>query len=308
MIERIQDFYNALPAELFDDPTVFAAPLYLFIILVEVLIIRSKQLDLYQAKDSAASISTAIGVVVVGAGSKILAYLGLLWIYQYRIFEFDISLWWYWVVLFFAEDFTFYWHHRLSHHIRVLWAAHVAHHSSQKLNYSVALRQSWVEVYYKYIFWTWLPLVGFHPLHIFLFMSFNAIFQFWPHTQLIRNVGILEWVFNTPSHHRVHHSSNVVYLDRNHAGILIIWDRLFGTFQKELDEQPCVYGITNNIDSFNPLVIESHEYVSLWKDLKRATRLSDKLKYIFKPPGWSHDGPDKTSDNMRRLADLKSVK
>lgn len=305
MIEQIQIFYNTLPAELFNDPIVIAGPIYLFIIFVEALVVRHKQLELYQTKDSAASISTALGVIVVGAGSKILAYVGLMWIYQFRIFDFDFGIWWYWVVLFFAEDFSFYWHHRLSHHIRVLWAAHVAHHSSQKLNYSVALRQSWVEVYYKFIFWTWLPLIGFHPLHIFLFMSFNAIFQFWPHTQLIKNIGFLEWIFNAPSHHRVHHSSNVLYLDRNHAGILIIWDRMFGTFQKELDEEPCVYGITNNIDSFNPLVIESHEYVSLWKDFKRADKISDKLKYIFKPPGWSHDGPDKTSDNMRKLA--KSV-
>jgi len=313
MLDKLQQFLASLPDELFDDPIVIAAPVYFLFIFTEVFIDARKQFPergpsdkLYQLKDSLASISTALGVVIVGSLSKILAFFVLWAIYQFKIFDFDTSQWWYWVVLFFAEDFSFYWHHRMSHQIRMLWAAHVCHHSSQKLNFSVALRQSWVEVYYKFIFWLWLPLVGFHPLHVFMFMSINAIFQFFPHTQLIRRIPVYEWFFNAPAHHRVHHASNIRYLDRNHAGILIIWDKMFGTFQQELDEEPCIYGITNNISTFNPLRMQSHEYVSLWNDMKSADKLSDKIKYLLKPPGWSHNGPDKTSDNMRREAGIIS--
>ena len=302
MIEKLQSLYNTVPSELYDDPTVIAGPIFALIILTEVLISRRNRKDLYEFKDSAASFGTSIGVVLIGSVTKTLAFLVMFAIYQHRIFDFDFGIWWYWVLLFFMEDFSFYWHHRLSHQIRVLWAAHMNHHSSQKLNYTVAIRQSWVEICYKYVFWLWLPLLGFHPIHVLLFQACNAVFQFWPHTQLIRKVGIIEWVFNTPSHHRVHHSSNPIYLDRNHAGILIIWDRMFGTFQKELDEEPCVYGITNNITTFNPLKFQALGYIDLWKDIARADSFKDKLNYLFKPPGWSHDGPDRTSDTIRKLA------
>ena len=302
MFEKLHSILDTVPKELYDDPIMFAGPVFALIILTEVVISIQRKQELYEFKDSAASFGTTVGVVLIGSVTKTGAYLVMMAVYQFRIFDFDVAMWWYWVLLFFAEDFTFYWHHRLSHEIRVLWAAHVNHHSSQKLNYSVAIRQSWVEVIYKYIFWLWLPLIGFDPLYILLFQSFNIIYQFWPHTQLIRKVGPIEWIFNTPSHHRVHHSSNAIYLDRNHAGILIIWDRMFGTFQVELDEEPCVYGITNNINTFNPLKFQALGYIDLWKDISRAEKVSDKLKYIFKPPGWSHDGPDKTSANIRKLA------
>jgi len=307
MLEYIQSFMDRVPDELYDDPLLFAGPVFALIILTEVIINWRQRRELYEFKDSAASFGTSAVVVGLGSVSKTLAFLALMSIYQYRIFDFDIGVWWYFVLLFFAEDFTFYWHHRLSHQIRVLWAAHVNHHSSQEMNYTVAIRQSWVEVFYKYIFWLWLPLMGFHPLHILLFQSFNAIFQFWPHTQLIRKVGFIEWIFNTPSHHRVHHSSNAVYLDRNHAGILIIWDRMFGTYQEELDEEPCVYGITNNITTYNPFKFQALGYIELWKDVSRAEKFSDKLRYIFNPPGWSHDGPDRTSDTVRKLAKEKAA-
>lgn len=304
MFEKLHSILDTVPKELYDDPIMFAGPVFALIIFTEVVISIQRKRELYEFKDSAASFGTTVGVVLIGSVTKTGAYLVMMAVYQFRLFDFDVAMWWYWVLLFFAEDFTFYWHHRLSHEIRVLWAAHVNHHSSQKLNYSVAIRQSWVEVIYKYIFWLWLPLIGFDPLYILLFQSFNVIYQFWPHTQLIRKVGPLEWIFNTPSHHRVHHSSNAIYLDRNHAGILIIWDRMFGTFQEELDEEPCVYGITNNINTFNPLKFQALGYIDLWKDISQAEKISDKLRYIFKPPGWSHDGPDKTSSNLRREAHL----
>jgi sterol desaturase/sphingolipid hydroxylase (fatty acid hydroxylase superfamily) len=198
------------------------------------------------------------------------------------------------------DDFTFYWHHRLSHEFRILWAAHVNHHSSEQYNLSTALRQCWTEILYKYIFFLWLPFLGFHPMMVLTQISINLIFQFWVHTKLIKKLPpFIEFLFNTPSHHRVHHASNVRYLDRNHAGTLIIWDRIFGTFAEEKDEEPVVYGITTNIDTYNPLKIATHEYASLWRDIREAPRFSDKLKYIFYAPGWSQNGKTLTARQMR---------
>jgi sterol desaturase/sphingolipid hydroxylase (fatty acid hydroxylase superfamily) len=222
---------------------------------------------------------------------------------------FNLGWHWYaWVLIIFADDFTFYWHHRLSHEIRILWAAHVNHHSSQTLNLATALRQSWAEQLYKYFWWFWLPLVGFEPLMILMMMSISLIYQYWVHTELIKRLPVwYEFLFNTPSHHRVHHASNVRYLDQNHAGILVIWDRTFGTFARESDDEKPVYGITKNINTYNLFKIASHEFVDLWADVKRAPTFKDKLKYIFYPPGWSHDGPDLRARTLRRhLAEHKN--
>ncbi|MFT6760369.1 MAG: sterol desaturase/sphingolipid hydroxylase (fatty acid hydroxylase superfamily), partial [Psychroserpens sp.] len=221
-----------------------------------------------------------------------------LFLHQFAIFDIGYQ-WWAWVLLFFADDLSFYWHHRLSHHIRILWAAHINHHSSENYNLAVALRQSWTELFYKYIFWLWLPILGFEPVMIFMMMGFSLIYQFWVHTKTIKSLGPLEWIMNTPSHHRVHHASNTRYLDRNHAGILIIWDRIFGTFQKEEETDPVVFGITSNIHTHNLFKIAFHEFQSIWKDIKSAPNLKTKLGYIFMPPGWSHDGRSKTSDQLR---------
>jgi sterol desaturase/sphingolipid hydroxylase (fatty acid hydroxylase superfamily) len=246
-----------------------------------------------------------VGVLFIGAPMKILAFFVFSWLHPWapesfrQFLTFDNP--WMWVLLFFADDFTFYWHHRLSHQIRLLWSAHENHHSAPTYNLAVALRQSWTEILYKYIFWLWLPLVGFPPVAILMMMSFSLIYQFWVHTELIRSLGPLEWVLNTPSHHRVHHASNIRYLDRNHAGTLIIWDRLFGTFQAEDPAEPVVYGIRRPLASHNPFVIAFHEYGHLWKDLKKARSWSERLGYLFRPPGWSPDGSSLTADQLRAL-------
>ena len=203
-----------------------------------------------------------------------------------------------WGLLLLADDVTFYWYHRLAHQIRFFWAAHVQHHSSEHMNFSVALRQSWGEPFIKFLFYIWLPFIGFNPVYILIMQAISLVYQFFPHTKLVGKLGPIEWIFNTPSHHRVHHATQVQYLDKNHAGILIIWDRMFGTFQKEI-EVP-TYGITVNINSFNPLKIASHEYISLWQDIRRAKKLSHKIKYLINPPGWSHDGENRTSKELQR--------
>ena len=280
-----------------NDPTVFAIPVFIALIIIEVVINAKKNLNLYKIKDSTANITMGLGSVVIGLLTKTFAFFVFLWIYQFRLFEIP-NAWWMWGLLLLADDVTFYWYHRLAHQIRFFWAAHVQHHSSEHMNFSVALRQSWGEPFIKFLFWIWLPFIGFNPVYILIMQAISLVYQFIPHTKLIGKLGPIEWVFNTPSHHRVHHATQVQYLDKNHAGILIIWDRMFGTFQKEI-EVP-TYGITVNINSFSPLKIASHEYISLWQDIRRAKKFSDKIKYLINPPGWSHDGENRTSKELQR--------
>jgi sterol desaturase/sphingolipid hydroxylase (fatty acid hydroxylase superfamily) len=278
----------------------YAIPFFLLLIGIEVVVSIREQRDSYVFKDAAASISMGIGSAIINFGMKGVAYAVYLYLYEFRLFEIGWQ-WWAWVLLFFADDFTFYWHHRLSHEVRLLWAAHVNHHSSVNYTLATALRQSWAELFYKYIWWLWLPLVGFEPLMILMMMSISLIYQFWVHTEYIdRFPFFIEAIFNTPSHHRVHHASNIRYLDRNHAGILIIWDKLFGTFAPELKEEKPVYGITTNIHTYNPLKIASHEFLALWHDIKSSRGAINKLKYMLYSPGWSADGIDQRAKTLRK--------
>ena len=281
------------------DPLTYAVPFFLLLIGLEVLLTVRDKLEAYDLKDSLANMAMGLGSSVIELGTKTAAYFVFAWLHQFALFESIGWQWWAWVLCFFLEDFTFYWHHRLSHEIRFLWASHINHHSSQKFNLSVALRQSWGERFYKYFFWLWLPLLGFEPIMVLVLMSTNLIYQFWVHTESIRNLGPLEWILNTPSHHRVHHAANPIYLDRNHAGTLIIWDRIFGTFQRELPEEPVRYGITENIDSHHPWHIAWHEYRNIWQELKQPLSFRKKLGLLFGPPGWQPDGNHKTAKALR---------
>lgn len=287
-----------------DDVTVYFVPGFLILIALEVYVSHRERMKIHEPKDSLASIGMGIGSLILGFGTKFLGFGFFLYLYQFDVFGLRDSLgmdkWYAWLILLFADDFSFYWHHRMSHQIRILWAAHINHHSSVNYNLAVALRQSWTEIFYKYVFWMWLPLIGFHPIMIFTMMGISLLYQFWIHTKVIKRLGPLEWIMNTPSHHRVHHASNARYLDKNHAGIFIIWDRLFGTFQEELDSEPVVYGITSNIHTYNLFKIAFHEFQNIWKDVSEAPDLTSKLAYIFAPPGWSHDGRSKTSEQLRK--------
>jgi sterol desaturase/sphingolipid hydroxylase (fatty acid hydroxylase superfamily) len=304
--------FKTVPPE--TDPVIYAIPFFLILIFIELYINWKEQLHLYEPKEALSSIGMGLGSLVVDLVMKGLAYGGYTYLHQFSLFpslapsdaefftmQWHLSHWWVWVLLLFADDFTFYWHHRLSHEIRVLWAAHVNHHSSQTINFATALRQSWVEQLYKFFWWIWLPLVGFHPLMMLMMMSVSLIYQYWPHTELIKKMPRwFEFVFNTPSHHRVHHASNIRYLDCNHGGIFIIWDRLFGTFSEERTSEKPIYGITKNINTYNLFKIAFHEYGDLWQDVKVAPTFSDKLKYIFYPPGWSHAGEDLRAKTLRK--------
>ncbi len=235
---------------------------------------------------------------------KVLAFMALYFIHEANWLGLrDIvgRQWWAWGLLLFADDFAYYWFHRMNHEVRLFWAGHVSHHSSRYLNFGTALRQGVGERLHKYFFWLWLPILGFDAVMIFVMMAVNLIYQYWTHTEFVRRLPkIIEFFFNTASHHRVHHASQSRYLDCNHAGVFIIWDRMFGTFSEELDNDPPVYGLTKNIASYNPAYVAFHEYAAIWRAVTRAEKLSDKLKYIFYAPGWSHDGQDLRAKSVRR--------
>ena len=185
-----------------------------------------------------------------------------------------------------AWDAIYYWNHRLMHESRLMWAIHVVHHSSERYNLSTALRQPVADAFGMFLPIGSMALLGFRPALIETARGVNLLYQFWIHTDAIPKLGALEEVLNTPSHHRVHHGSNPQYLDRNHGSILIIWDRLFGTFARE--EEPVRYGLTKNIDSFNPAVIATHEHVDILRDVAGADSWSDRLGFVFRGPGWAY--------------------
>lgn len=282
------------------DPVMYAIPFFLITLFGEYFVLRERQKS-YDVKDATASVTMGLGSIFTTLIAKSIAYLAFIYIYEnYRIFDIPLT-WWSVLLLIFADDLSFYWHHRLSHEIRLLWAAHVNHHSSEQYNLATALRQSWTEEIYKFVFWLWLPLLGFHPLLIFTQISISLIYQYWIHTELIYKFPApIEFFWNTPSHHRVHHASNVRYLDRNYAGIFIIWDRLFGTFAPEDAAEPVKYGITNNIHSYNPIVIATHEFAAIARDWRQAKSWREKWNLLFNAPGWSADGQTKTAKEMQR--------
>ncbi|MDH3321342.1 MAG: sterol desaturase family protein [Flavobacteriaceae bacterium] len=278
----------------------YAIPFFIITLVIEIIISHKKKNNAHTLKDTSASITMGLGNVFLNILAKTLVLGALTYIYlNFRLITMPFS-WWAWVLIFFADDFAYYWFHRISHENRFFWASHVVHHSSLKYNLSTALRQTWSGSFMSFIFWLPLPLLGFHPVMILAQMSINLIYQYWIHTELIDKMPkFFEAIFNTPSHHRVHHATNPQYLDRNHAGILIIWDKIFGTFEPEV-EKP-VYGLVSNINTFNPLKIAFTEWIDLFRDaFKSDTTLSNKFKYFLKPPGWKHDGSGMLSSDLRK--------
>ncbi|MBQ1047047.1 sterol desaturase family protein [Micromonospora sp. C51] len=265
----------------------YAIPAFLLLITVEALSYRFAPDDAergYAARDTATSLTMGAGSQVIGVPWKLLT-IGL-YAAAYTISPFSLSPgdWWVWVLLFFADDFAYYWFHRAHHEVRLLWAGHVVHHSSVFFNFSTALRQSWTPMT-SLPFWLGLALLGIPPWMIFLQQSISLLYQFFLHTERINLLPRpIELLFNTPSHHRVHHGSNDEYLDRNYGGILIIWDRIFGTFQAEGDAVR--YGLTKNIGTYNPLRVATHEYAAIWRDLRTARSWRERLGYLLRRPGW----------------------
>jgi sterol desaturase/sphingolipid hydroxylase (fatty acid hydroxylase superfamily) len=284
-----------------DDLIYFALPVFLLATVLEFYFDQSRGRGWYLKGDTQAS----LWMMVITAFVDILPKFGflLVMVYLHEISPLrDVVARqpWAWALLFVLDDFTYYWFHRMNHQVRLLWAGHVPHHSAVRVNFATALRQGVGERAHKYLFWLPLALLGFDPLMILSMITINLFYQFWLHTEAIgRLPPFYEFIFNTPSHHRVHHASNVRYLDCNHGGVLIIWDRLFGSFSQETVEDRPVYGLTKNIESNRPVYVASHEYASIWRDIRRAENWRDRLRYLIRAPGWSHDGPDMRSETLR---------
>ena len=266
------------------NPIVLSIPIFFILIGIELLIERFTHKDLYRFPDAIANISCGITSQLSGL---FLTFLGIgVYTILFEKFAFFTlqPTWYYWLVLFLLVDLAYYWGHRMSHEVNLFWGGHVVHHQSEEYNLSVALRQSSLQTVWTFAFNLPIALLGFDPLHFVLVSAFNTLYQFWIHTETIGKMGWLEYIFNTPSHHRVHHGRNPKYIDKNHAGSLIIWDKMFGTFQPE-EEKP-TYGITKPINSWNPVFANISHYVEMSKDMKRIPSWSDKIKYMFMKPGW----------------------
>jgi sterol desaturase/sphingolipid hydroxylase (fatty acid hydroxylase superfamily) len=277
----------------------YAVPFFIALLLLELALTRRRSapdVKGFDARDSWASLSMGIGNVAIAGLSKGAAVALYFAAYEIRVFDLGTGVA-AWVLLFFSEDFCYYWFHRFHHEVRFFWAAHVNHHSSRYFNLSTALRQSWTTPFTGPIFWAPLALLGFHPFMILTAQAVSLIYQFWIHTELIGRLGPLESVLNTPSHHRVHHGANVEYLDRNYGGILIVWDRLFGSFEPE--RSPVDYGLTKNIATFHPVRIAFHEWRAMFRDALRARSWREAAGYLLQPPGWSPDGSTLTARQMQ---------
>ena len=282
------------------DPVTYAIPAFLLLVTAEMLVARARDKSRYEAKDTLTSLALGTGSTVAEAlaGSAVFA-LGS-WLWQFRLFDIGWQ-WWMFVIAFVLDDFCYYLFHRSAHRIRWFWASHVVHHSSQHYNLSTALRQTWTGfVSLAFVFRLPLFLIGFPPAMVFFVAGVNLIYQFWIHTEVIgRMPRWFEAVMNTPSHHRVHHATNARYLDRNYAGVFIVWDRLLGTFEPERDDDRPRYGIVKNLGSFNLLWAAVHEWVGIARDVWSAPGIINKINYMIREPGWSHDGSRDTSETIR---------
>ncbi len=268
------------------DPVQLAIPAFIISIIIEMFAIKSGARGDYDWRDTATSLVMGFGntfaAVIFGA-----AVVGLgVWVHHFRLFDIPVT-WWSLVLCFVADDFFYYWFHRTAHRVRWFWASHVIHHSSQHYNLSTALRQTWTGQFsLSFIFRLPLFLAGFDPKLILFCAGLNLVYQFFIHTEVVRRLpwGLELWL-NTPSHHRVHHGTNARYLDRNYAGVFIVWDRMFGTFEAERDDEPARYGIIKNLATFNPLWVAFHEWVGIGRDLVRARDWRTRWLAVAGPPG-----------------------
>ncbi|MDZ4844573.1 MAG: sterol desaturase family protein [Chitinophagales bacterium] len=280
------DFFS----EFLKNPIKYSIPIFFILIGIELLVDKIRKSHLYRFNDAITNLSCGIGSQVVGLFLRVFTIGAYAWLYEnYSPFKGQIPVtWWSILVLFIGVDLFYYWFHRLAHEVSVLWGSHVVHHQSEEYNLTVALRQAWLQGAFSWVFYLPLAFLGFEPFVFVSIAGFQTLYQFWIHTKTIDKLHpAFEYVFNTPSHHRVHHGVNPIYIDRNHGGTLIIFDRMFGTFQKE--EEEVVYGITKQTKSWNPLWVNFEYWIDLFQSAFRASKWSDKIKILMKQPGWYPD-------------------
>lgn len=265
---------------------VLAIPVFFLLIGIEVLIDRMSRLSYYRFNDAVTNLSLGIGSQLTGVFLKLFTVTAYIALYEISPLKgVTPNTWWSYILLFIGVDFFYYWFHRLAHEISILWGSHVVHHQSEEYNLTVALRQAWFQGAFSWVFYLPLAVLGFDPKAFFVIASIQTLYQFWIHTRVINKLPApIEYVFNTPSHHRVHHGVNPKYIDKNHGGTLIIFDRMFGTFQAE--EEEVVYGITKQPKSWNPLWVNFEYWVDLFKDVFRVKGFGNRIKMLVKMPGW----------------------
>ncbi len=278
-------------------------PIFLVFLLIEYFNAR----HLYNLRETWASFVILVGATLIRVATnvfEITLYFFLFWLaadlrQEYLGYTSLGFAWYIWIICAVADDHNFYWHHRLAHNVRLLWAAHLPHHSAKTFNLTVSIRNGWFITFVKPIYWLWMPLVGFDPIMIATCLIVNAFYQFTLHSQLMPSFGWIENIFNSSYVHVVHHSSNVEYLDRNHGGIFTFWDRIYGTWQAPIKGVQPKFGISHDPGTDNPITHNIFEFQEIWRDVKKSPKLRHKLMYVFGPPGWSHDGSSKTSHQLQ---------
>jgi sterol desaturase/sphingolipid hydroxylase (fatty acid hydroxylase superfamily) len=279
-------------------------PIYTIVIVGEILLSNYQHRHFYTIKNT----FTNLYLMILNGGLDLLSR-GITWgilayIYNFHFIEIQNSIL-YWLLLFVAEDFLYYLLHVIDHNTRFFWASHVTHHSSEQFNLTVGFRSSVFQPLYRFIYFIPLSLFGFKVVDMAVMYSFTQIYGILVHTSYVPKLRkmpymLLEYVFVTPSQHRVHHASNIEYLDKNMGMCLSIWDRIFGTFQEEIDDLPIRYGLTYPLENRGAINIVFHAWIDLWNDIKKPSSFSTKFKLILMPPGWSPDGSTKTSKELRR--------
>ncbi|MGI8639866.1 MAG: sterol desaturase family protein [Pyrinomonadaceae bacterium] len=267
-------------------PTVIAIPIFALLIAIEAWLVKRETRENFDRKDTWTNIFLGFGSVAFGAVFGLITSLFYIAAYHIAPYQMPMNTWWAWTLLLFIDDFAYYWFHRLSHEIRFFWNFHVVHHSSNKYNLSVAVRQSWFSGIAHWIFYIPAALLGF-PLWAFVTMhGLNLIYQFWIHTEYVKRLGFLEYILNTPAHHRVHHGVNNAYLDKNYAGIFIIWDKMFGTFVEETETPR--YGIIKPLTSYNWLWINTHGWAEMFEEMRRRKGFRSKVRCVFGSPNMDY--------------------
>lgn len=260
------------------------APIVLAMIFAEVLISNWQNKTYYKQEDSLCTVGLLTGNIAIAFAVKGFALALHFYLYEFRLFDLSaiIPLWGMWLLTFVLIDFVFYIYHRMSHRMRFLWAIHMSHHSSEEMNFAVSFRQAWFGPISKIPFFISLPLIGLDPTIIAVAGVMSTLWGIVGHTQIVGKLGPLEWVFNTPSHHRVHHGSNKQYIDKNYGNLLIIWDRMFGTFEPEREQVQ--FGLVNNVNTYNPVKITFMAWSSIWQDMKQSNSMNQILRAFFGPP------------------------
>lgn len=286
-----------------------STPVYILIIGLELLLSHLQHRRLYSWKDTISNVYLMLLNATIDLSFRVIYVAILIHMYDHKLLSWETGIS-YWIMLLLAEDFLYYWLHRFDHEIRLFWAVHVTHHSSEHMNFTVGFRSSVFQPLYRFLYFIPLAWLGFRPLDIVFIYSATQIWGIFVHTDLIKKMGWLEYILVTPSHHRVHHASNPKYLDKNMGMFLIVWDQLFGTFQPELSDeayQEKKYGLTKPLDKPSPVNLVFHEWREIGKDLSR-TDISwrEKWLYVFGPPGWSHDGSRKTSRQLQENEELSA--